>query len=253
MSSANKWENPPIPKGYEYVSRGWNNGFTIQNRRDLSEFIWIPAMTLEKNGSIDGVTFDQPFGSRNRFRINEGFPRAEGLEDVMLTKQIESVRQHGGFYLAAYSASKADDGSIRFVKNAVPITGVNKRDAEALARNYNAGENLMPHLPYDSEMDSAFVWLIQCGKLSREEILTDSAIRDTRTRSNTIRLTGERQDCRNGLWDLIGNTDEWTQESFDGAFVRGCGAVCTYPYTIRCYYVPYPCYQYAGFRVALTI
>lgn len=60
-----KYETPPILDGYKYVSGKWNNGFIIERIQDESQFVWIPVGWLDSNGTFDGSSFTEKFGSRN--------------------------------------------------------------------------------------------------------------------------------------------------------------------------------------------
>ena len=58
---------------------------------------------------------------------------------------------------------------------------------------------------------------------------------------------------RNGFYDVLSNVDEWTQEQIDEPYLSGCGSGCSFPKTARCYFRPYACYAFTGFRIALRI
>lgn len=230
---------PPIPKDYTYQEGRWDTGLVISRNRDHSEFVWVPAMSLDADV---------------HYRRDKGdFLRSKRFENPDLTAQIENIKKYGGFYLSRYSISKTDRGLLQSVKNAVPVSNINQRDALLLAATFETGD-VTSHLPYGIEMNAVYSWLIESGQLTMQDIQLDNALRETRSRTTKIFPTGTQETTdKNGLYDIIGNLDEWTQDSFDAAYIRGCGSMCTYPKTIRCYYVPYPCYYYAGFRVALCL
>ena len=245
----------PIPDGFRYIKGEWNTGLVIQKCLDqrfesASEFVWIPVCTLECDGTLDGLNYDQQLGARN-YGYSGNPSRRIPAE---LAQQAESVRKYGGFYISRYPISMDDDGSPCSVAERMPCTMVTRVAAKKAAAAFPGGKDVAAHLPYAAEQDSMLAWLLQTGAITEKEIKRAVSIRDSRyPQRKPVYYAGKQEDERNGLFDVLSNVDEWTQEQYDEAYLNGCGLGCTYPQTARCYNRPYACYKYWGFRVALTL
>lgn len=245
----------PVPDGFRYIKGEWNTGLVIQRCLDqrfesASEFVWIPVCALEENGSLDGVIYDRKFGARNYGY--SGIPSRNPPEELLA--QAESVQKYGGFYISRYPVSMDDDGSPCSVSERMPYTMVTRVSAKKTAQSFPGGSDVTAHLPYAAEQDSMLAWLLQNETITPKEIQRAISIRDSRyPQRKPVYYAGIQEDERNGLFDVLSNVDEWTQEQYDEAYLNGCGLGCTYPKTARCYNRPYACYKYWGFRIALTL
>lgn len=248
----NNYMTPPVPSGYEHIAGAWDSGYIIRRLSDSSELVWVPVGALSADGSIDGKNYDKQFGCRSYGYRREdecGFGRRG---DAEFTAQLESIEKYGGFYITRYAVSHGEDGKPVSVANAAPWTMINRRDAQAAARTFENTDGLASHLPYAAEQDCVFAWLIKCGVLTTEEIVHAGARRNTRDPHRTLGLTGRfGEKC--GIFDLTANVDEWAQESYDGSYSWGCGSNCQWPETSRCYFLPYACYTFTGYRAVLCI
>lgn len=245
----------PIPNGFRYIKGDWNSGLIIRQCLDerfesASEFVWIPVCMLQADGTLNGVDYNEQFGARDYGY--SGNPSRIIPDELAM--QAESVRKYGGFYMSRYPISMDDDGSPCSVEKHMPYTMLTRVAAKKMAGKYNGGPDVIAHLPYAAEQDSMLAWLLQTGAITMQEIRRFAAIRDSRyPQRKAVYYTGIQEDERNGLFDVLSNVDEWTQEQYDEAYLNGCGLGCTYPKTARCYNRPYACYKYWGFRIALTL
>ena len=245
----------PVPDGFRYLKGEWNTGLVIQRCLDqrfesASEFVWIPVCALEENGSLDGVDYDRKFGARTYGY--SGIPSRNISAELLA--QAESVEKYGGFYISRYPVSMDDDGSPCSVAERMPYTMVTRVGAKKTAQAFPGGSDVTAHLPYAAEQDSMLTWLLQNETITPKEIQRAISIRDSRyPQRKPVYYAGIQEDERNGLFDVLSNVDEWTQEQYDEAYLNGCGLGCTYPKTARCYNRPYACYKYWGFRIALTL
>lgn len=248
-------KNPPIPSGYKYKKGRWSNGFTIQRQSDKSQFTWVPVGWLEFNGTLDGRHYNERFGRRN-FRYNE-FSAEEYSEPMcrVLEEQIQSIVKYGGFYISSFLISKGEDGKLHSLKNKDPLTNVSIEEAKILAQTIENTAEVTSHLQFGAEFDTVLEWLLKCGTRSVEDIIMDS----TGWGSEKICKTGRsRVFCSNNIWDLSGNADELTQETYKRCYgvVRGGNSWFSgsgKPVSYRYFQDPKKKIESAGMRVCLTI
>lgn len=255
--------DPPIPDGYHHVCGEWNNGFVIERNDDGSQFVWIPVGYLNADGTLNGEDHIEKFG-RRAYR-DDTFSQKDYHEplDEDLQEQLESVKQHGGFYISRYNISKSPEGKPQSVKGAMPWVDVEFDEAKALAASLQVGKTVKSHLTYGAEYDSVLAWLIQSGSVSQKAIAENSAgwgnYWDTKGGSRAIVPVGSCEDwAANGIYDLAGNVDEWTQEQYDKSLyvIRGGNYYydgCYCPVSYRCGMQGFRSFHNTGFRAVLCI
>lgn len=256
------YTDPPIPEGWEYVEGDWNNGFTIQDSKG-NQFVWVPVDFLDPNGTLDGSSCSEKFGRRN-YQDDEfsddGFN--EELEGE-LRKQWQSVQKYGGFYISRYNISRSKTGEAKSVKGAMPWTNINWFDAMEAAKTFGDGVSVKSHLPYGAEYDSVLEWFIKSKARTTDEIASDSTqwgnFWNTKDSPRKVVKTGRCKEwSTNGIYDLAGNVDEWTQEKnkssyrvFRGGNYCNNGNYC--PVACRNYDNPFFNCDYTGFRATLFL
>lgn len=242
------FDNPPVPSGYEYAEGHWDDGFIVRRITDKSELVWIPALSLEHDGALDAKNDNEPFGYRNYYDNCI----LTGKMDSGLEAQHESVQKYGGFYISLYSISLSKSRKTQSVKGAMPWTHINLRDATKEAEHFECGETMASHLPYVAEVDTVLAWMLKLKEITRDDITKANTARGSASAHREVHPTGANNASRlSGLWDILGNTDEWIHESQDIALTRCYD--CIYPETSNCYYRPYSCYAFCGFRAAICI
>lgn len=252
--------NPPIPEGYKHVCGEWNNGFVIERRSDGSQFVWIPAGSLDSDGTLDGEHFSEKFGRRNY--MNDKFSDDEFnevLNDELL-EQFESVKKYGGFYISRYNISKNSAGKPQSVKGAIPWGYIDFDDAKKIASTIEDNEAVKSHLTFGAEYDSVLAWFIKTEVKTLAEIAENSTEWGNYS-TNKVFRTGSREEWgANNVYDFAGNVDEWTQEQNESSYrvVRG-GLVVDYgvdnkPVANRDY-LKHDCWYFSHicFRVTLCI
>ncbi len=248
------YQHPHVPAGYKHIRGEWDSGFVIRYIKNEfeseSEFVWIPVGALRADGTQDGVHYDRQFGTRKELKYS-GEPSLKVPEE--LAGQMESIEKYGGFYMSRYPVSLDDDGEPCSVARRVPVT-MSLRSAAKTARRFEGGPDVSAHLPYAAEMDTMLAWLVQTENLTPREIREAAAVRESRTAGRKMPHACESHSReRNGFYDVLSNVDEWTQEQIDEPYLSGCGSGCSFPKTARCYFRPYACYAFTGFRIALRI
>mgnify|MGYP000299596073 CR=1 FL=1 len=257
------YANPPIPKGYRHILGEWNNGFTIERDSDGSQFVWIPVVSLDSNGTLDGEHFSEKFGRRN-YRNNK-FSDDEFNEALNgeLLEQFESVKKYGGFYISRYNISKSSAGKPQSVKGVMPWVNINFDDAKKIASTIEDNEAVKSHLTFGAEYDSVLEWFIKTEVKTLAEIAEDSTewgnYWDTENSPRKVVETGSREEwCANNIYDFAGNVNELTQELYQISYrvIRGgcyydgenlCSVACRFCSD------PLDDFNYTGFRATLYI
>ena len=257
------YTNPPIPEGWEHVEGEWDNGFVIQDSKG-NQFVWVPVGFLDPNGTLDGSSCSEKFGRRN-YQDDE-FSDGEFNEELEeeLHKQWESVQKYGGFYISRYNISRSWTGEAKSVKGAMPWTNINWFDAMEAAKTFGDGVSVKSHLPYGAEYDSVLEWFIKSQARTTDEIARSDFTQwgnfwNTKDSPRKVVKTGRCKEwSTNGIYDLAGNVDEWTQEKNESSYrvIRG-GAFGNngiyYPVACRFYYNPGNICFDTGFRATLYI
>lgn len=257
------YATPPIPKGYAHIYGEWNNGFVIERLYDRSQFVWIPVGSLDPNGTMDGVSFNEKFGRRNY--LNNEFSKNEFHETLTeeLVLQIQSVRKYGGFYISRYNISRNSKGKPQSIKGVKPWVNINFNVAKKVASTIENNEMLKSHLTFGAEYDSILEWLLKTNAKTCDEIKVDSTNWgnhwNTKNSPRAITETGSSKKwCANEIYDFAGNVHEWTQEENDNSCRVFRGGSCNYngyyyPVAYRNYCIPNYDFEFTGFRVALYI
>lgn len=262
--SMERYANPPIPYGYKYVEGEWNNGFVIERCKDGSQFVWIPARSLEPNGTLEGVVFSDRFGRRDYnwdLFLSDEFDEHITSE---LKAQRDSVMKYGGFYISRYNISiNEKTGKPQSVKGVMPWVNVACCDAKKAAKYWDEPDKVAAHLVFGSEYDSVLQWFEETNARTKEEISMDSSswgnFETKENKPGKLMETGSNEKwCTNNIYDFAGNVSEWTQETYnESQYVYRGGNYSSisrlYPVSIRLW--AYPDYKdkAIGFRIALCI
>ena len=219
------YKKPPIPRGFEYVSGEWYNGFVVECRFDRCQFVWVPVSVLKANGTLDGRNFSEKFGRRT-FKDEDEFSADKFHEQVTaeLSMQVESVRKYGGFYISRYCISKyAPSKKPMSVKGMFPWTGMDFSHARMFAEWFESSSEVSSHLMYGAEYDTVMEWIIESGAKTWKEVVKYSSnwgnYWNSPEAARCIATLGSRKEwCVNNIFDLAGNVKEWTQERFDDCY-----------------------------------
>ena len=261
--SKQNYVNPPVPEGWKHISGEWNNGFIIRRDSDGSEMVWVPVESLDADGTLDGVTFNEKFGRRfyNETDILKG--RFSEKYEGKIVLQKESIKKYGGFYISRYEISMSINKSVHSLKNQMPMINVDFFEAMRLAKSFEESDKVKSHLIFGAEYDSVLAWFIKSRARKIDEITVNSArwgnFADPENSLKGLAKTGSNETwCTNGIYDFAGNLDEWTQEkNGETCRVTRSGNYnligYLYPASYRNYRDARQGYQFTGFRIALYI
>ena len=186
-----------------------------------------------------------------------GFDSKEKMAEAFVAdynEMIASIGQYGGFYIGRYELSEAG-----VQKDKEPLTNTNWYNLYNACRNskLQASDKVKTQMIWGCQWDVTLNWLISSGTKTSNEVNKDSSswgnyyntsvkaddgtteikASGTRAKLNTGKTTFT---MANNIYDLVGNCDEWTQETVDvgnradrGGSFRNSGS--DYPASYRSY------------------
>ncbi|MEI3410829.1 MAG: hypothetical protein V8S04_02095 [Clostridia bacterium] len=146
-------------------------------------------------------------------------------------KMIKSVAQYGGFYVGRYEMSL--NSETKNAESKYGVTSANASDTDTnqwyglynKAKTYapeknsdnteNASQKVVSSMIWGSQYDAMLRWMVNSGiKNITSTSPTDLSIGTTSR--NATRKTGTvSKDKLSNIYDLLGNSREWTQEAAD--------------------------------------
>ena len=222
------------------------------------------------NWSADSTSFREPAnlsGSYDSKSKNSSWTSTLYQEEY--NKMIKSVSQYGGFYVGRYEMSLNSE-----TKNAESKYGATSATAESTsakqwyglynkAKTYapeNASQKVVSSMIWGSQYDAMLKWM-KGNKIN----VTSSSPTDLSigtTSKNTTRVTGGAnngqtvsKDKLSNIYDLLGNSLEWTQEANNTSYrvIRGGYYNSSNAPSYRSYDCPTDTLSYDGSRFTLYI
>ncbi len=245
------YNNPIIPKGFKAVNTtttwptDWNSGLVIEDEAG-NQFVWVP---------VDGVNVPYAKWTTTNIAWNHASISDDTVAGV--TNESAQVTTYGGFYIARYEAMfDYNGGALRMASK--PSTNKTISTNWSTTRNatYNGylwnyinytdaksfAENMDTHYAYDTskvittlvsgtQWDTVLEWIKDSGK----------SVTDSRTWGNhsdsispanvagfaSLQISGYSENWKaNNVYDIAGNTWEWTSEMYSSYRVgRGGNSV----------------------------
>ncbi|MBQ9013665.1 MAG: hypothetical protein IJ094_08970 [Bacilli bacterium] len=279
LKTEGTYYNPVIPAGFAPINEGdaiwgtadgWSYGLVIRDEIG-NEFVWIPSTESE-------------YAKDYSFQNNYSAASSNTSEDSFLSNLDETldVKKYGGFYIGRYEATTPDGTeSTRTNTSAIPTcqkgktvwTNISQINSKASAESMYTGENssVQSGLLTGKAWDRTCHWIEDYIKtINPNSTLNDSRYygnyNDSQTPANTgtyeqneKQLSGANDNWKiKNIYDLAGNTWEWTYESFlSYRICRGGGCYnsgSSYPVSYRDGYAdPSGGVETTGFRVRLYI
>ncbi|MDD2376756.1 MAG: hypothetical protein PHD15_04235 [Clostridia bacterium] len=251
------YQNPIVPKGFKAINDGtvwptdWNEGLVIE---DVSgnQFVWVP---------VDGtdVTYAK--------WCTTGFTYVDTIDDTLPSGiiEIDQINSYGGFYIARYeSMFDYNSGSIRVASKVSTNTTtsgwtrdnshtgylwnhINYTDAKTYSENMDTSygydtSKVGTNLTTGAQWDTVMKWVSNNSGPS----VTDSRTWGNHSNSTfpanvgngTLQISGYSNNWKTkNIYDLAGNTWEWTNEihSFNRVYRGGsyCNSGITDPADCR--------------------
>ena len=246
--------NIPIPEGYNYIKGDKIGGAVITDaasgeEKVGNEFVWVPVDTLsdmavpttgkdannflnyrgvlynwEKDNtgktqydwSADSTSFREPANLDSKYDSTNMMQNWNStLYQEEYNKMVRSVSNYGGFYVGRYEMSINDT-----INNAQSKYGETSATAEKTSANqwyglYNKAKTYAPENA-DSKVVSSMIWGSQWDAMLRWMKNNDIDVTGLIPKDyNQTRITGgANKDKLNNVYDLLGNSIEFTQEAY---------------------------------------
>ena len=218
------WNKPYVPSNFHYVEGTVDTGYVIADESG-NEFVWIP---------VDGVNvkYEKWCEKGISYTGCSDVPDSEYPEGITGATESNIVNSAGGFYIGRYEAGVPEgqstiDGASEATSNtngipvskkgAVVWTNINYTNANNNAKAYMNNSEVASGLLTGKSWDSVCKWLQNSGI-----DINDSSIYGNCSNSQApanVDRYGEKQVTGyseywkvKNIYDLAGNTSEWTNE-----------------------------------------
>ena len=181
------------------------------------------------NWSADSTSYREPANLSSSYDSkSKNSSWTSTLYQEEYNKMIKSVSQYGGFYVGRYEMSLNSE-----TKNAESKYGATSATAESTsakqwyglynkAKTYapeNASQKVVSSMIWGSQYDAMLRWMVNSG-IKNITSTTPIDLSIGATSKNTTRVTGGANDGQtvskdklSNIYDLLGNSYEWTQEA----------------------------------------
>ena len=263
------WNRPYVPSNFHYVEGTVDTGYVIADAKG-NEFVWIP---------VDGVNVEYEKWCEKGLSYADcsDVPDEEYPEGITAVTESSIVNNAGGFYIGRYEAGvpegqTAIDGTSAATSNvsgipvskkkAVVWTNIDYTNANNNAKSYMNNDEVASGLLTGKSWDSVCKWLQNSG-IDVNDSRTYGNYRNSQSPANIDgygkkQVTGYSENWKvNNIYDLAGNTFEWTNEASSSLRVIRGGDYFNngsdYPVSNRNYYVVSYTSSNDSFRLQLYI
>ena len=220
------WNKPYVPSNFHYVEGTVNDGYVIADAKG-NEFVWIP---------VDGVNVEYEKWCEKGLSYADcsDVPDEEYPEGITAVTESSIVNNAGGFYIGRYEAGvpegqTAIDGTSAATSNvsgipvskkkAVVWTNIDYTNANNNAKAYMNNDEVASGLLTGKSWDSVCKWLENSG-INVNDSSTYGNYYNSSSPANVDgygkkQVTGYSEYWKvNNIYDLAGNTWEWTNEAY---------------------------------------
>ena len=220
------------------------DGIVIENKTDGNQFVWVPVGTIKnkdnttstitlgrysdftaKNGvytpaqvaSVENctqeVTIDTYFKELSTFREGNSATdsTAQNATARDLKTFIETSLANGGYYIARFEAS-GTASKITSKYNQTVLGNITQPNAAKAAREMYGEIKENNKLVYASDLVNSYAWDTAIIFIQTYSTETDASSYASKNKSTSFSKTGINNDKYCNIWDMSGNTCEWTTE-----------------------------------------
>ncbi len=265
-------------------------GDDLDNTAEGNQFVWVPVDNYEEfvrragywEGKEQTLTSDYGEANSGGNNTNSNVTETETTK-IEAQEMYASVKEHGGFYIGRYETGK-DSNSNAVVKKDVDVyddvqwsangtmqeTSGTTGGAVELSRNFdetNDYTSVTSTLIYGVQWDAVMKWMENIdnphatGSLKKYIQNSQGMGWYSDNYEDIVHQAGtdvdeDKSNCVNNIYDLAGNTYEWTMESYSNTDRVVRGGICIWtgsnnPASVRGNNTPSSKSIGVGFRVAL--
>ena len=139
-------------------------------------------------------------------------------EDFLIQMQedynemVKSVEKYGGFYVARYEMSE-ESGTVKYQRNKTSNYGKTWYEYYNNQRKFVNNKYVKSSMIWGSQYDAMMNWMARCGINVNSTTPSVGAEKNPSRDSIENRKTGYEKDKLNNVYDLLGNSREWTLEA----------------------------------------
>ena len=207
------YDNPVIPAGFApintdganwgdgtTISADWNNGLVIENEAG-NQFVWVPVNKTD-------VRYSKWTERGISYKDTEE-DEIPALVEAWGETEETQVNKYGGFYVARYESSQADDGTAQSKSGVNAWTSIDYNQAKIIAESMPTKEKVKSGLITGTQWDTIMKWISTEEAIGEEGVITDSSSWGNYEDSNL----GRSAKAKN-IYELAGGNWEWTTEGY---------------------------------------
>ena len=232
------------------------DGIVIENGTDENQFVWVPVGTIKNK---DNTTKTITLGRYSNFNATNGEYTPEQVASVENYKQeiaidtnyqelstfregnsatdstaqnatarnleefISTTLANGGYYIARFEASKnTTTNKIESKYSQTVLASITQPNAAKAAREMYGEIKENNELVYASDLVNSYAWDTAIIFIQTYSTGEDASSYASQNKSTSFANTGINNDKYCNIWDMSGNTYEWTTEystaSYDSIF-----------------------------------
>ena len=232
------------------------DGIVIENGTDGNQFVWVPVGTIknksdDSKGATSTITlgryeFDSNTGAlksntpaqvasvenyTKAVTISDGYQElstfragntatdstAQNATARNLEEFISTTLANGGYYIARFEAS-GTASKITSKYNQTLLTKITQPNAAKAAREMYGEVKENDELIYASDLVNSYAWDTAIIFIQTYSTETDASSYASKNKSASFANTGINNDKYCNIWDMSGNGNEWTTESYTRSF-----------------------------------
>ena len=206
------YDNPVIPAGFAPVEKGaswgngvtipadWNNGLVIEDEAG-NQFVWVPVNDTD-------VRYDK-WAERGISYKETDEDEIPALVEAWGETEETQINKYGGFYIARYESSQADDGTAQTKEGVNAWVSINYNQAKMAAESMPTKEKVKSGLITGTQWDTVMKWISGESTIGESGVISDSTSWGNYSNSNL----GRSAKAKN-IFELAGGNWEWTTESY---------------------------------------
>ncbi|MDD2376827.1 MAG: hypothetical protein PHD15_05235 [Clostridia bacterium] len=211
------YQNPIVPTGFKAINDGtvwptdWNTGLVIEDSSG-NQFVWVPV-----NGT--DVSYAKNFTYPSYYSATSGNTSDDTLPDEV-TSELSQITTYGGFYISRYEAGKEGVSTLVSKNHAIVWNHINYNDAKAKAESMFDTAEIKSGLMTGAQWDTTLEWLNDSGKIVTNSITWgnhyNSVFPANVAGYGSVQVAGFSEYWKaNNIYDIAGNTCEWTTEVYN--------------------------------------